>query len=198
MTLSLINTGFSCGSPTDDRRVDISFQKNTTLFIAIEENISVHRNTHSVNYRWESQWCSTHDLMHKKARLSADTSCREPVHDAPNKREHFPWRPMLGRLPCYVVNSLAPGKFESKFIYVIFKRISVTDGWGISCELALRWMSLDLTDDRSSLVPVMAWCRQATSHYLSQCWPRSLSSYGVTLPQLSNRVSASHLKIGHP
>ena len=24
----------------------------------------------------------------------------------------------------------------------------------------------------------MAWCRQATSHYLSQCWPRSMSSYG--------------------
>ena len=29
----------------------------------------------------------------------------------------------------------------------------------------------------------MAWCCQATSHYLSQCWPRSLSSYGVTRPQ---------------
>ena len=29
----------------------------------------------------------------------------------------------------------------------------------------------------------MAWCRQATSHYLSQCWPRSLSSNGITRPQ---------------
>ena len=29
----------------------------------------------------------------------------------------------------------------------------------------------------------MAWCRQATSHYLSQCWPRSMSPYGVTRPQ---------------
>ena len=29
----------------------------------------------------------------------------------------------------------------------------------------------------------MAWCRQATSHYLSQCWPRSLSPYGFTRPQ---------------
>ena len=29
----------------------------------------------------------------------------------------------------------------------------------------------------------MAWCRQATSHYLSQCWPRSRSPYGVTRPQ---------------
>ena len=29
----------------------------------------------------------------------------------------------------------------------------------------------------------MAWCHQATSHYLSQCWPRPLSPYGVTRPQ---------------
>ena len=41
-------------------------------------------------------------------------------------------------------------------------------------------MSLDLTDDKSTLVQVMAWCHQATSHYLSQCWPRSLSPYGIT------------------
>ena len=51
---------------------------------------------------------------------------------------------------------------------------------GISCEIALIWMSLDFTDDQPTLVQVMAWCRQATSHYLSQCWPRSLSPYGVT------------------
>ena len=30
------------------------------------------------------------------------------------------------------------------------------------------------------LVQVMAWSCQATSHYLSQCWPRSLSPYGIT------------------
>ena len=53
------------------------------------------------------------------------------------------------------------------------------DGWGISCELALRWMSLDLID-KSTLVQVMAWCRQATSHYLSQWWPSSLLPYGIT------------------
>ena len=69
-------------------------------------------------------------------------------------------------------NSLAPGKFEWNFY-----------GWGISWEIALWWMSLDFTDDQSTLVQVMAWCRQATSHYLSQCWPRSMSPYGVTRPQ---------------
>ena len=78
------------------------------------------------------------------------------------------------------LNSLVPGKFEWYFRYLIFQIISVIDDWGISCGLALRWMSLDLTVDKSALVQVMAWCRQATSHYLSQCWPWSLSPYGVT------------------
>ena len=44
-------------------------------------------------------------------------------------------------------------------------------------------MLLDFNDDQSPLVQVMAWCRKATSHYLSQCWPRFLSPYGVTRPQ---------------
>ena len=30
---------------------------------------------------------------------------------------------------------------------------------------------------------VMAWCRQATSHYLSQWWTRYLSPYGITRPE---------------
>ena len=32
----------------------------------------------------------------------------------------------------------------------------------------------------------MAWCRQATSHYLSQCWSRSLPPHDVTRPQWVN------------
>ena len=80
-------------------------------------------------------------------------------------------------------NSLAPGKYQWNFRHVIFKQILVIDGWGISCEIALIWMSLDFADGQSTLVQVMAWCHQATSHYLSQCWPRSLLPYGVTRPQ---------------
>ena len=34
----------------------------------------------------------------------------------------------------------------------------------------------------------MAWCRQATSHCLSQCWPRFLSPYDVTRHQWVNYV----------
>ena len=81
------------------------------------------------------------------------------------------------------INSLAPGKFEWNFGHVIFKHILVIAGWGISSEIAQIWMSLDFIDDQSILVQVMAWCRQAASHYLSQCWPRSLTPYGITRPQ---------------
>ena len=44
------------------------------------------------------------------------------------------------------INSLVPGKFEWNFRYVIFKQIFVIDSWGISCEIAQIWMSLDFTD----------------------------------------------------
>ena len=40
------------------------------------------------------------------------------------------------------LNSLAPEKFEWNFKHVIFKQILVIDGWGISCEITLQWMSL--------------------------------------------------------
>ena len=93
------------------------------------------------------------------------------------------WSPIIESSHYNSLNSLAPGKFEWNFRHVIFKEILVIDGWGISCEIALIWMSLDFTDDQSTLVQVMAWCHQATSHYLNQCWPRSPTPYGVTRPQ---------------
>ena len=47
----------------------------------------------------------------------------------------------------------------------------------------LRWMPLNTFDDKSTLAQVMAWCCQAPSHYLSRCWPSSMSPYGITRPQ---------------
>ena len=79
------------------------------------------------------------------------------------------------------------------FRWVLFKPIAVIDGWDACCEIALRRISLDLTD-KATLVQVMAWCHQATSHYLSQCWPSFLSPYGVTRPQWVNPMCW----YGHP
>ena len=47
----------------------------------------------------------------------------------------------------------------------------------ISGEIALIWISHVLIDDKSSLVRVMAWCRQAASHNLNQYWWISWSPY---------------------
>ena len=41
----------------------------------------------------------------------------------------------------------------------------------------------------------MAWCREATSHYMSQCWPRYLSPYGVTSPQWVNPFNNGYMGI---
>ena len=107
---------------------------------------------------------------------------------SPHKKIHKLWYPLISHFTLMpsippVINSLAPEKFEWNFRYVIFQRILVTDVWGISCEIALIWMSVDFINDQSTMVQVKAWCRQTTRHYLSQCWPRSLTPYGVTRPQ---------------
>ena len=83
-------------------------------------------------------------------------------------------------------NSLAPGRSECDSKNVIFNLVLLIGIFRSSHDNALRWMPQDLTDDKSTFVQVMAWCRQATSHYLSQCWPRSLSPYGVIRPQWVN------------
>ena len=50
-----------------------------------------------------------------------------------------------------------------------------------------RWKCLSVTLLYSTLlVQVMAWCCLITSHYLSQCWPRSMSPYGVNKLQWVN------------
>ena len=75
------------------------------------------------------------------------------------------------------------GRCGCNFKITIFKPIPLTDILCTACKIVVRWIPQNSTDDKSTLVQVMAWCRQATSHYLSQCWPRSVSPYGVTRPQ---------------
>ena len=87
-------------------------------------------------------------------------------------------------------NSLAPGGCGCYLKLVIFKLFSSINILSISYEIVFRWMPQGLTD-KSTLVQIMAWCRQATSHYLNQYWPRSMSSYGVTRPQNVNHTFAS-------
>ena len=84
------------------------------------------------------------------------------------------------------LNSLAPGRPRCHFKTAIFNLVLLIGISTSSKDNALRWMPRDLTDDKSTLDQVMAWRRQATSHYLSQFWPSSMSPYGVTRPQWVN------------
>ena len=46
---------------------------------------------------------------------------------------------------------------------------------------------------------VIAWCRRATSHYLNQYWPRSISPCDVTRPQwVKGAVLITHLGMFSP
>ena len=94
-------------------------------------------------------------------------------------------------------NSLAPGGFDHSLKLVNFKLISTINILSIFCEIAIRWMPQHLTDHESTLVQVMAWCRQATSHYLSQGWPRSLLPYDVTRPQWVNHFFFKVVSLAH-
>ena len=77
-------------------------------------------------------------------------------------------------------NSLSPGKYGKNLKREKLKFIIQNSSLNTPCELAHWWMLWNVFNEMSTLVQVMAWCRQAPHHCLRQCWPRSLSSYGVT------------------
>ena len=68
------------------------------------------------------------------------------VERDPRKRDMIKNADIFPCIPKWV-NSLAPGKFERNLRYVIFQGNLVIDGRGISCEIALIWMSVDFTDE---------------------------------------------------
>ena len=68
-----------------------------------------------------------------------------------------------------------------------FRELTAREITGFDCsslgthyEIVLRCMPQNFSNEKSILVQVMAWCRQTPSHYLSQCWPISVWSYGIT------------------
>ena len=114
-------------------------------------------------------------------------------------------------------NSLAPGRFQRNLRKVSFMLVLVIDGRSISCKFVLTWMPMDLTDDKLTLAQLMAWCRQAPSHYLSQCWPRlpelmltqisvtiwrhyviNVSPYGVIMSLMSTYLVLTYFKDTFP
>ena len=127
-------------------------------------------------------------------KFSLNFVSKGPINNIPVLVPIMAWRrpgdkplsePMMVSLPTRIcvtrpqwVNSFSPGWYASNFKCAIFQHIPMIEILSISCETAPILMPVDLTDDKSTLVQVMA-----TSRYLSQFLPRSLSPYGVTRPQ---------------
>ena len=94
-----------------------------------------------------------------------------------------------------LVNSLARGRpgcrFKTAISNLVFLLVSSHQ---------LRIMLWDECQGTSPMMSqqwfkVMDWCRQATSHYPSQCWPSSMS-YGVTKTQWVNPQFKWHAWVG--
>ena len=81
---------------------------------------------------------------------------------------------------------------------MIFKFILLIDASSTSCEIALSEMPQSPVDIMSTLVQVMAWCRQATSHYLNQCWPSSMCRHMASLGhnELTHYISSHPKTLG--
>ena len=72
-----------------------------------------------------------------------------------------------GRLANRGLTSLvkeATGSCGGNFKSMIIKLSMQNSILGTQCEIALRWMPQNLTNEKTILVPVMAWCCKATSH----------------------------------
>ena len=82
----------------------------------------------------------------------------------------------------------------SNFRCILLKPVIQNSSLGTHCQ---GWMPENFTDDKSTLVQVMAWCHQAPSHYLSQYWPRSMLPYGITRPQWVNMIHMLPLLLYH-
>ena len=82
---------------------------------------------------------------------------------------------MWQQIPQIISNALAPrgyGFSLDGWFVVVFRHILLINIFNITYEIALMPMSQDLTDHKSTLVQVMAWCHQVTNHWMNKFWPR--------------------------
>ena len=49
--------------------------------------------------------------------------------------------------------------------------------------MALVRLSQDQSDDNWTFIKLMAWCYQATCHYVDPCWFKSIPPYGTSRPR---------------
>ena len=114
---------------------------------------------------------------HFKMALAMTMDCIRGIHTPRCKRQ------ILSQF-----NSLAPGRYVSNFKSVNTVHMLRTKFMSTSCKIVLKWIPKNIFNE------VMPWCCQATSHYLTQCWPKYMSGYGETRPQWVNLSIWNNIK----
>ena len=85
------------------------------------------------------------------------------------KKDLISWLTYLSNISLTLTAWLVgPRLCDSNFKSILFKLILQIRSLGTTCEIALRWMPQNLTNEKSKLVQVLAWCHQATSPYPSE------------------------------
>ena len=97
-----------------------------------------------------------------------------------NSHPHRPYQYKF-KVAGWGFNSLAPASFGSNFKSVINRHILQIKFMSTSCGIVFNWKPQNPFGNKSTLVLIMAWCCQAQSHYLSQCWPISMSTYALLM-----------------
>ena len=114
-----------------------------------------------------------------------------------SKQMKYSWLPthahLIFQTSCF--NSLAHWRCGRNFTNAFFKVILQIDISNTSRKSGLEWVPRK-PNNRSTLVQVMVWFRQAPSHYLSLQWCKNLSPYGVTRPQWVKNI-AIELHLDH-
>ena len=151
---------------------------NWTIDIKLQWNLNQNQYIFIQENSFAKVVCKMAAILSKGRRVNGDQDCNDIWHHWATRHNHLThWPPEKG----------GRNLKESFFKLILWIDIS-----SIFYEIGLRWVPQEPIDDKSTLVQVMAWCRQATSHYLSQCWPRSMSPYGITRPQWVNDKAAKH------
>ena len=124
-----------------------------------------------------------YQMIAETGNKTAEPSWSDPYSDSEKCKKYFRSWQEISYIYADFINSLAPGRYDNNFECVISEHMLQIKFMSTYCEIHISWMPETAFDDEPTLVKVMAWCHQATSHYLSQCWPRSMSPYSITRPQ---------------
>ena len=103
-----------------------------------------------------------------------------------------PW-PLLSGSCNVPLNSLDLVRYGSYSKCIIFRRIIKNSSLSTRYQIDLKWMPQDLTDEKSTLVQVMVWCRQSNVNPDLRRHIASLGHIELNLRDLVVRICVSKL-----